>query len=158
MTQDELKALVVYDAETGRFTATANRVGVEAGRELGGITAHGYVQMGLHGKIYYAHRLAWFYVHGRMPSEIDHINRNRSDNRLANLREVTRSQNNMNRLGKPSRSNHPGVWKNKSGWCAVIRVGGQRRYLGNFRTIEQASLAYQAAQMDRDACDTFSPS
>lgn len=157
ITQDELRRLVSYDPTTGRFISAVDRHAVRAGQPLGGVAPHGYVQMCLNGKHYYAHRLAWLYVHGDMPKEIDHINRDRSDNRILNLRVVSRSENNMNRAEKPGRSGRPGVWKNKVGWAAFIRSGGKRRYLGNYPSIELASQAYEAAKKERDACEKQSP-
>lgn len=156
MTQDELKALVVYDPETGSITSRVQRQQVKKGQRLGWLTQHGYWGLTLRRRRFYGHQVAYLYVHGFIPKEIDHINRDKADNRISNLRPVTRSQNNMNRPDKPGRSGRPGVWKNNSGWCAFIRAGGKRVYLGNFPTVELASHAYETAKQLRDACEPFS--
>lgn len=146
MDSETLKQLVSYDPSTGLFTSKTSMGTRKKGAVLGGVTSHGYVTISLRKKPYYAHRLAWLFVHGYMPHEIDHINRNRSDNRLENLREVTRSQNNMNATRAIGKSGHAGVWQNGSGFCAMFRVDGRRVYVGQFRTAEDAALALERAR------------
>ena len=97
ITADELRSILHYNPLTGVFTrirsAHPHRVGVVVGS-----VSHGYILIGLLGKRYRAHRLAWLYVYGTWPKhDIDHINRNRSDNRICNLRDVTRQQKPMQR-------------------------------------------------------------
>lgn len=75
----------------------------------------GYVQIKISGKLYHAHRLAWLYVYGYMPEkEIDHINRIRDDNRIANLREATSQLNSLNTgIYKNNTSGSKGIYYNK---------------------------------------------
>ena len=100
MTQEELHQLLDYNPETGEFfwkSCPAKKI--KFGQKAGSICKiHGYVLIGIKKKQYRAHRLAWLYVHGKWPyPEIDHINRVKTDNRIANLREADRSMNNLNR-------------------------------------------------------------
>jgi len=99
-------------------------------------------------KRYLQHRLVWLYVHGRWPKDqIDHINGNRSDNRLCNLREATCSQNLMNaRAHSHNTSGLKGACKHEPGyWSSVIRVNGKNKYLGRFKSPEEAHAVYASA-------------
>jgi hypothetical protein len=99
------------------------------------------------GKQFYAHRLAWLYCHKVWPKgEIDHINGNKQDNRIENLRDVTQISNAQNKLSAHSRSKSQmlGVsWHKKAKkWQAHICIYKQRKYLGLFENIEDAQQAY----------------
>jgi len=97
LTRERLMELVSYDPSTGLFTSKVSRPPCKIGKVLGSKQAAGYVEFRLDYKSYLAHRLAWFYIHGDWPvGEIDHINQDRTDNRISNLRDVTRSENNRN--------------------------------------------------------------
>ena len=91
MTQQEIKALVSYDKETGEFILLRN------GNKLGTISKSGYMQTSLNKNQFYLHRLAFLYVDGIMPEKVDHKNQIRTDNRWSNLRAVTHQVNCMNR-------------------------------------------------------------
>jgi hypothetical protein len=85
---ERLRERLRYDGGTGVFTRRVGSGHARAGEIAGSVHSTGYVRIGIDGGKYTAHRLAWLYVHGVWPSDqIDHINRNRSDNRIANLRE-----------------------------------------------------------------------
>jgi hypothetical protein len=107
--------------------------------------ANGYIAIGIRGKEYFAHRLAWFYVRGVWPIEIDHINRIRNDNRIINLRLCTRSQNLISGSDRKRKVNLPrGVHKNKNRYQARLTFEGQFHNLGSFLTVREAADAYQA--------------
>jgi hypothetical protein len=98
LTQSRLKELLIYDPDTGIFRRRIACGIAVAGSTPGNINAMGYLDISIGCKRYYAHRLAWLYVYGEWPSlEIDHINCDRLDNRISNLRDVTHHQN-MNNL------------------------------------------------------------
>lgn len=107
ITQERLKELLDYNPETGIFTRKIARKGwYEVGDKTGTIDSLGYYRIRCDGVLHLAHRLAFLYVHGYLPREIDHINNNKSDNRIENLRSVTRTQNLCN-VGK-TKSNTSG--------------------------------------------------
>jgi hypothetical protein len=151
ITADELRSLLSYNPETGLFIwlqRTSNRI------EVGGVAGHpdpksGYSLIGIKGRVYKASRLAWLYMTGEWPpNRIDHINRDRLDDRWANLRACSHSQNMAN----------TGIWKhNTSGvkgvhlhaetgrWRARIAKDGKSISLGLYATPEEAGEAYRKA-------------
>jgi len=142
---DTLRSLVDYDSDTGVFTSRAGRRGVTRGRTLGRADVTGYFRFMVKGRQYLAHRLAWLYVYGEWPAnEIDHIDGDKGNNRICNLREATRSQNCANRrkigVGLPK-----GVQRNANRFQAVITVNGKRKCLGSYLSPEEAHAAYCAA-------------
>ncbi|MCM8735974.1 HNH endonuclease [Azospirillum sp. A1-3] len=150
LTQSRLKALLHYEPDTGAFkwlVATNNSVRV--GQVAGCVGGHGYVQIRLDGRQYLAHRLAWLYMTGEWPdADLDHINRVKSDNRLANLREATRSKNMGNKsMSKNNSSGVKGVtWdKSRGKWQAKIMENGNNRFLGHFTDLDAAASAYASA-------------
>lgn len=152
LTADRLRELLHYDPETGLFANNGTRHGVARGSPTGTLDAsNGYVKIGVCGRRYYAHRLAWFYVYGEWPeNDIDHLNGVRSDNRIANLRAATRALNmqNLRRANENSSSGLLGVERigNRGFWCARIGVFGKRVYLGCFNNPEDAHQAYLEAK------------
>jgi hypothetical protein len=146
--QATLKKYLQYDPETGVFTHIKSRRGVRMGDVVGTLRSDGYLRMALNGKHYYAHRLAWFYIHGVFLKEMDHINGIRNDNRLCNLRESTAQQNTWNRTKRSDNtSGYKGVWFKKSTnkWTSQIMDIDKRKHLGYFKTPEEAHHAYQQA-------------
>jgi len=149
-----LRELLCYDPETGVFVwCVSNGKRAIAGRPAGGISRNGYLRISLENARHYAHRLAWLYVHGVWPQgQIDHINGVKTDNRIANLREATASQNGQNRstARADSGSGMIGVRLNPmSGrWGAEIVKGGQKHSLGYFDTPDAAHAAYLAAKRE----------
>ncbi len=142
MTQNELKELAYYNEDTGIFkrritTGTYARKGTICGSQR----ADGYVKITFNYKGFYAHRLAWLYVYGKMPTTIDHIDRNPSNNRIANLREVTRSLNAHNvGVNSTNTSGTKGVYFKKATkkWVARITIEGKIHFLGSHSDIAVA--------------------
>jgi hypothetical protein len=151
LTQERLKEVVNYDAKTGVFTwnkRLSNRIiiGSEAGN-----SANGYIQISIDNKSYQAHRLAWLWTYGEMPKLfIDHIDGNRSNNRIENLRQVSSIGNQQNthsaqknsKVGLLGVSHHGKTGKFRSRIMANRKVNE----LGFFNTKEEAHQAYLTAK------------
>lgn len=147
ITQAELKERVNYDPETGVFTWRKTYSSKFIGKQTGRILPEGYVEIQIAGSEYAAHRLAWLYVYGEFPRRgLDHINRIKHDNRIANLREATPAENARN-VGLSARnlsgfkgiSYRPSMGK----YVASISVLDRDLYLGSFTTPEEASAQYE---------------
>lgn len=145
LTLERLRELLSYEPDTGIFrcktTAWARK---PIGSEIGQLVK-GYRLIGIDGKYYRAHRLAWLYVYGEWPKHvIDHINGRRSDNRMCNLRDVPHSVNMENRRGATlaSKTGVLGVYPRGKRFGASIRHAQVTTHLGTFDTIEQAQAAY----------------
>jgi len=118
------------------------------GSLAGGINSDGYTTIRIDNRAYLAHRLIWKMHHGTEPNVIDHINRNRNDNRIENLRNCTTSDNASNRsMHKNNTSGITGVsWKrDKKKWGAQITMHGRCIKLGNFDCPLMAALLFQRA-------------
>jgi len=163
-----LKESVDYDPDTGIFhwkkerplnhffselycKAWSSRFG---GKELkAGDQGYVYVQLNYHGrkKRVRAHRLAWAFVHGTWPeNQIDHINGDRADNRIVNLRVVTNAENGRNRkLSKNNSSGYNGIYKTKrnNSWHVEIHYNKRRIFLGQFEKLEDAVRARKEANL-----------
>lgn len=150
LSQAYLRSLFDYDAETGVFTRRVNSGKARAGTRAGTDDGMGYLQITLAKKKYRLHRLAFMYVNGRWPEHhVDHINRNRADNRWCNLREATQGQNNQNMgMSASNTSGFVGVsWvPNICKWEARISINYKPKMLGYFSTPQEASAAYLAAK------------
>lgn len=146
-----------YDAETGVFTwrerprshFKTDRVwkiwnSMCNGKAAGCRAPVGYVLVGIDRRLFYAHRLAWLWTHGRWPQHnIDHINGDKGDNRLGNLREATQAENMRNTV-RPSHntSGFKGVSRHQGKYRAVIQREGRHIFIGYFDTAEEAHAAY----------------
>jgi hypothetical protein len=149
LTAHRLRELLHYAPETGEFRWRVDRGNkIKAGSIAGGASkAHGYYQIGTGGRLYYGHRLAWLYMTGEWPSaEIDHINRDKADNRFANLREATHQENCWNLpIIRSNKSGISGVRWHAGKWVAYICVSGEVKHLGRFVCKEEAGQAYSEA-------------
>lgn len=149
MTNEYLKSILRYTKGDGIFRwRVKHSRKVNVGAPAGGIDCAGYVVIGINGKTYYGHRLAWFYVHGEWPKQIDHRNGDRSDNRWSNLRAATHQQNILNaKKARNNTSGYKGVsWHKAAGkWSAYITLDGKKKHLGLHPTSEAAHAAYMAA-------------
>ena len=151
LTAEYLRSILHYEPATGIFTwKVSTSTSVKVGDAAGSQDGRGYLLISVRSRRYLAHRLAWLYMHGEWPKlNIDHINRNPSDNRLVNLRDVTQKQNQQNRsTNSDNTSGHTGVRWNKqnSKWRAQIMHNQKYIHLGYFTDIEEAVSARKAAE------------
>lgn len=150
LTAERLREVVDYNPETGVLTrkvrlAQRHRVGDRADM----FWPHmGYWRLSIDSRRYLAHRCAWLYVHGRWPEHnIDHINGNPADNRIANLRDVPQMVNVQNQRTSRAASGLIGAQRFADGvWRARIKVNGKYRHIGLYDTPEEAHRAYIAAK------------
>ncbi len=155
ITADQVRQLLDYSPETGEIRWKVDRlagrksVRIKAGAIAGGTSgSHGYRVIFI-GKSYLAHRLVWLHVYGEWPPhQVDHINGDRLDNRLCNLRCATDGENKRNMKRRAdNRSGFKGViyCKLTGRWRARIKVDGKIHELGRHNTPELAHAAYVAA-------------
>lgn len=152
LTQERLKELFYYDPETGFFfnkTKRAHRLKINS--VAGCRNFYGHLVVTIDSKRYYLHRLVYLYVYGYFPKKhIDHIDGNKMNNRINNLREVTVTENLQNKRAAQS--------NNFSGYLGVsfdlrfnkyfsrIQIKGRQKWLGYFKTAEEAHNAYLVAK------------
>lgn len=138
LTVERVRELVKYDPETGEFSGRKAQT-----------TTRGYRQICIDNKRYLTHRLAWFYVFGEWPrQQIDHIDQDKKNDRIGNLRDTSQSINQQNRR-KPLRNNKTGflgVTKDHNRFKSTIYMVGKSIHLGQYATAEEAHLAYMIAK------------
>lgn len=119
--------------------------------DIAGTRHHsGYLHVKVDGKKYQLHRLAWYFTHGYLPEFIDHINHNRADNRIDNLREVSREENAKNHTRrKDNTSGFTGInWsKNDNEWIVRIQSSNKRINIGRFKDLDKAVVALKDARI-----------
>lgn len=155
LTQAYLKSILHYDPETGILTRTKKTIGwVNIGDVVGYIGKRGYystvITFAGKEKRITLHRLAFFYMEGRWPLMIDHINGVKTDNRWINLREVTQLENGKNtKIHKNNKTGVSGVYwaKDKNKWTAQIKVNHKMIYLGRYASFDDAVNARKAAEV-----------
>lgn len=167
LTADLLRQILDYDPETGLLTwrertpdlfsdegtSAAKRCALWNARYAGtpAFTSRhnrGYLMGFINNRAFLTHRIIWMLVHGEQPDDVDHINGDRVDNRLANLRNVSRSVNLRNsKMRRDNTSGINGVSREGSRWAAYITVNRKRKFLGYFYTVEDAAAARKAAEV-----------
>lgn len=151
LTQERLKQLLHYNPDNGLFLWRVVTMRTRPG-DRAGTVKKGYVVIGVDGKSYAAHRLAFLYMTGNLPTVyVDHKNSDGTDNRWANLRLATNSQNQMNvAMWAHNTSGFKGVsWHKREGrWSANIRIDGKKKSLGYFDDPKEGYAAYcEAARL-----------
>lgn len=142
MSAEKLRALLNYDQETGVFTWRKDSSVAGAPRD-----ERGYIRIGVLGKRWHAHRLAFVWMTGSCPSYVDHIDGNMGNNAWANLRAATKSQNGMNRgANKNNSTGFKGVYFQANGYTAEVRKDGVKYYLGRFKSAVEAAKAAERAR------------
>lgn len=161
--EDVLPGLVGYDPPTGQFRWLERPDDISwttryAGKSAGTISEHGkrgarvqYIRISMYGSDHYAHRLAWMFMNGPIPAgmEVDHINGDTLDNRIANLRLASHAQNGHNTgLRRNNKSGVKGVsWvASRQKWVATITENGKMRSLGRFEDFDDAVAARRTAE------------
>lgn len=153
---DEARSLLDLNVETGelRWTSAASQ-GRLTQKVAGGIANNGYRAIKIGRKSHLAHRLVWLIVHGEWPAgQIDHIDGNRTNNAISNLRCVTAAQNKQNIAvtgrktlsGLAGATFIPGGSRRRDKWESRIKVNGKSTHLGHFDTPEEAHAAYVSAK------------
>ena len=147
-TQEQVKEWFEYRSG-GALHWRKGRKKAQKGNRYGSKRTDGYRRGWLLGKQYFEHRLIWFYHYGEWPKDdLDHINGIRDDNKIENLREVTKQQNQFNRKSnRGSSSGYKGVCyhKNINKWMAYFCSGSKRTHIGYFGTEIEAAKAYDNA-------------
>ena len=135
---ENIKKHLDYCPDSGVFTST------RTGHAVGWRDKRGYIYITYRGKNYLAHRLAWYFVYGRLPEkQIDHINRTPSDNRFFNLREADNRENQANtKTFCTNKSGYKGVYKDKKSWRMQLRFKGKRYTKNGFPTPKSAHNEY----------------
>tara|TARA_R110002126_G_scaffold88499_3_gene212068 strand:+ start:735 stop:1241 length:507 start_codon:yes stop_codon:yes gene_type:complete len=149
--QETVKKLFYYDAESGMLLwRYGNKRNVKPWQEAKALNGNGYVCVKIQGKNYPVHRIIWVYVHGTFPEQdIDHKNRIRNDNRLCNLRVVSRTDNCQNiSLPSHNKSGHIGVswFKNHNCWTVYVKVNKKNKWLGYYKNLDDAIAARKAGE------------
>jgi hypothetical protein len=151
LTIERARELLDYDPDTGVFRRRVSQGGMRPSTVTGTPHSVGYLQVCIDGRLYLAHRLAWFITFGKWPEgQIDHANGCRTDNRLVNLRVVSGDVEQHRNRAKP-RNNTSGVtgvhWHKPTGkWRAQIMVERKNKHLGIFDSFEDAVRARKAAE------------
>jgi len=149
LTQERVQHLFTYDGKNGLLIRNFGTGRAKGGKASLSKDKDGYNVIGIDNKLYRTHRVIWLYVYGEFPyGFLDHINRIRTDNRVENLREVSKAQSRENiGVSKSSKCGLKGVWLHKQTkkWCASIGSNGKNIHLGSFALIEDAYAAYQKA-------------
>ena len=149
--QELVKKLFYYDAASGMLIwRNGNGRNVKPWQQAKALNGNGYFTVKIQNKNYPVHRIIWLYVNGNFPSqEIDHKNRIRNDNRLCNLRAVSRIDNCQNiSLPRHNKSGHIGVswFKKQKSWTVYVKVNKKNKWLGYYKNLDDAVVARKAGE------------
>lgn len=148
LTVEWLRENMDYAADTGVFMWKKPGFGRTVGKVIGSkmwSKGRSYLTMKVDGTVFYAHRLAWFYHYGEWPNgSVDHIDADRTNNAMDNLRLATPAQNAARRTTHRGIAPSRGVFPHGPGYVARLHHAGKRHYLGYFSTAEEARAVYEA--------------
>lgn len=158
MVQDE-SLILLYEKCHDRYTYKEGKLFFKRnlhskqreGQEVGSLNNSGYLKVCLDRKNYLVHRLIFLMHHGYLPELLDHIDRNKLNNKIENLRECDKEANSWNRDKQANNtSGYRGVsWNKAAGkWHAYIKIKGKRKHIGLFSTPEEASEAYEKTKSE----------
>ena len=151
LTQERVKELFTYDPSTGNLYRNIKAGKSKVGDIAGSLdTKSGYLKLTVDYKQTSNHRVIWLYIYGHIPNYIDHINGDRKDNRLQNLREISVTENNRNKsISKNNKSGQNGVSfdTSRNKWIAAINFKEGLKHLGRFETLEEAIKVRQQAEI-----------
>lgn len=162
LTQEEVREHLSYDPGTGELKWRKGRRGRKGNMDVGSSDGDGYIQLKIDRKVYKAHRIIWLWWYGYFPeNQIDHIDRDRMNNRLSNLREVSHQCNMRNAgMDKRNSSGVKGVTRHELAdkWQVCIRVANKTRYLGIYTCFVEAVAHRLAAEqcLGWEGCDSSS--
>jgi hypothetical protein len=144
MNRARISELLTFDPLSGALTWRVTRTNVKAGTVARNVSTHGYLTVRIDGRRYPVHRVAWLLFYGTAPvGQIDHINGNRRDNRIANLRLAGPRDNAANsRIRRDNSTGFKGVSRRGCRFIASIQSNGIQHHLGTFDTAMEASAAY----------------
>jgi hypothetical protein len=148
---NNIKKAINYNSKTGGFTWRESPTNSKIKKgESAGTVNRGYLKLKVDGKVYFAHRVAWYLTYDKLPKgEIDHINHIKTDNRICNLRDVSHSENMRNQsIAKNNKSGTLGVfWSKKDKmWVSKITINSNRIYLGAYKDKELAIFIRKEAE------------
>ncbi len=159
ITAERLRKVASYNADTGLFTWAVTRKRCVKGKQFGTLKDNGYLHAGIDGHKYLLHLLAWLFVYGEFPNnDVDHIDGCRTNNRIANLRSVSRSVNleNIKRAKCHNKSTGLlGAYACRDKFTSRIQVKGKSLYLGVFNSKEAAHEAYMTAKRNMHEGNTL---
>lgn len=151
ITQEEVRKLFTYKDGWLYWNnpVKSKKIKYTVGDRAGKQHSAGYIQICLNYKLYLAHRLIFLYHYGYLPRLLDHINGDKTDNRIENIREATYSQNNFN-SGVSSRntSGYKNVSKNKGKWQVVFKIDGVHKYYGTYADVHEAGKVANKVRKD----------
>jgi hypothetical protein len=151
ITHEDAISALTYDPLTGLLKWKTTRGGRLTTSSIGALRPDGYLSIGFKDNKLLVHRLIWFIVYGTWPNEVDHINGNRTDNRLVNLREVVRAENRQNLDRNNPHNKSTGLVgssfsKRNGTYRAYININRKQIHLGHFKTADLAHAAYLSAK------------
>jgi hypothetical protein len=145
LTRQRLHDLFTY-SDGVLLNKTVRRSHIKVGSPAGHQTQRGYINIRVDGRVYKAHRLIFLFHHGLMPDLIDHIDCDRTNNRIENLRACSKSQNGMNRAGSYGNAASRNVYKRGNKFQVHMKREGKPHYVGTFNSLDEANAAAVVAR------------